>query len=76
MKMAKILCGIQSHSSTHPCCWCKIDSKNLNKIGQPRTLKTLKKDYEAFVESGADKMKAKEFKNVIHQSLISADSEK
>ena len=66
MQMANILCGIQTHSSTHPCCWFKIDSKNLNKTGQPRIPETLKKDYEAFFESGADNLKAKEFKNVIH----------
>ena len=54
----------------------ELYSKNLNKTSQPRTVETLKKDYEAFVESGADKMKAKELRNVIHQSLVSSDSEK
>ena len=29
MKVANILCGIQSHSSCHPCCWCDITSDNL-----------------------------------------------
>ena len=76
MKMANILSGIQSHSSAHPCCWCNIDSKSLNKTGQPRTFERLNKDYEAFVETGANYMKAKEFKNVNYQSLISSDSEK
>ena len=76
MKIANILFAIQSHSSTHPYSWCKIEFKNLNKSGLPRTLKTLKKDYEAFVGSGADNMKAEKYKNVIHQSLISSDSEK
>ena len=59
MKMANTLCGIQSHSSIQLYCWSNIDSKNLNKTGRPRTLETLKKDYEAIVESGAGNMKAK-----------------
>ena len=24
MKLANILCGIMSHGSRHPCCWCEI----------------------------------------------------
>ena len=37
MNVANILCGIQFYSSTHPCCWCNSNSKNLNKTGQPRS---------------------------------------
>ena len=28
MKLANILCGLQSHASTHPCSWCNTESKH------------------------------------------------
>ena len=27
LKLANILCGIQSHSGKHPCCWCEAELK-------------------------------------------------
>ena len=28
LKLVNITCGIQSHSSKHPCCWCGLESTN------------------------------------------------
>ena len=34
LKLA-LLCGIQSHSSKHPCCWFNVSSLNLQNCGHP-----------------------------------------
>ena len=75
MKTANIVCGVQSHSSMHPCCWCDTDSKNLNLSGSPQTIESLKKHHKAFIESWADLKKAKAFKNV-HSPILTSSCEK
>ncbi len=75
LKMANIICGIQSHSSKHPCCWCNIDSDNLSECGTSRSFGSMKEKLEAFVAAGSDTKSAKNFDNVIHPPLINmADS--
>ena len=39
MKVANLLCGIQSHLSLHP--WCDISSENLKFKGKPRTIESM-----------------------------------
>ena len=38
MKMANIFFGIQSHSSSHLCTWCDVESKQIANSGNLRTL--------------------------------------
>lgn len=73
LKMANIICGIQSHSSKHPCCWCNIDSDNLSECGTSRSFGSIKERFEAYVAAGSDTKSAKDFDNVIHPPLIKMD---
>ena len=43
IKLTNILCRLQSYASTHPCTWCKIDSKNLSCCGFLRKIGSLLK---------------------------------
>lgn len=76
MKVANLLCGIQSHSSKHPCCWCNISSENLSSCGESRTFGSIKQSFSNFISSGAQIKFAKNFENVIHQPLINFEDEK
>ena len=40
--MANIICGIQSHSRKHTCCWCNLDSDNLLECGTSRSFGSMK----------------------------------
>ena len=70
LKVANILCGIQAHSSKHPCCWCNVSSDSLQNCGSPRTFQTLADQYHNFIAAGGQLSKAKEFDNVVHPSLL------
>ena len=69
--MANILCGLQAHSSAHPCYWCDIDSKNQENSGNLRALGSLKARLRFFRNSGSILVKAKMTGNVIHEPIIS-----
>jgi hypothetical protein len=74
MKVANILCGIQSHSSSHPCCWCDITSDNLQSKGKPRTIESIRTQFQLYTaHSRGNKLQAKKFLNVIHEPLIQAE---
>ncbi|XP_065641664.1 uncharacterized protein LOC105847267 isoform X1 [Hydra vulgaris] len=70
LKLANILCGIQSHSSKHPCCWCDVSSLNLQNCGSPRTFGEIRRQHFEFINAGGDTRKSKEFKNIIHVPLV------
>ena len=72
--MANIICGIQSHSSKHPCCWCDVGSDNLLECGSLRSFGTLKERYAEFIANGLDLDFAKIFANVIHSPLINMNN--
>ena len=76
MKLANIICGIQSHSSKPPCCWCNIESTNLNNCGQLRTFGTIREQHQKFILSGADLKKSKEFENAVHPPILRFSDEK
>ena len=48
LKVANILCGLQSHASKHPCCYCEIDKDNLANLGELRTFGSLRLHAQAF----------------------------
>ena len=70
LKLANILCGIQSHSSKHPCCWCEAENPNLIRCGHPRTFGQIRKQFAEFMKSGGDIRKSRDFKNVVHLPLL------
>ena len=48
LKAVNIICGIQSHSSKHPCCYCDIDSENLISCGKDRTFGSIRSNAQQF----------------------------
>ena len=75
LKLANILCGLQAHSSSHPCTWCNVDNKSLEMAGTLRTLGSLRESFESFMNSGSIYAKAKETGNVVHLPIISGSNE-
>ena len=71
LKLANILCGLQAHSSSHPCSWCSIDFTNLEKAGALRTLGSLRESYKSFLSAGSILAKAKHTGNVVHPPFLS-----
>ena len=61
MKVANIICGLQTHSSMHPCTWCDVKSKCLAKSGNLQTLGSIKSSLESFQQSGGVVANAKLF---------------
>ena len=70
MSLANIICGIQSHSSKHPYCWCDVKSDDLKEQGNLRNFRSIRMQYKAFIEKENGKMCAKDFHNVIHNPLF------
>ena len=70
IKIANIICGIQSHSSMHPCCWHDIPSKSLCHTGSPRAIEYLNAYHRVFTDSGADMKNAKAYSNALKMSFI------
>ena len=70
MKLANIICSVQSLSSKHPCCWCDVKSDDLKGQGTPRNFRSIRMQYKAFIEKEKGKMCAKDFLNVVHNQLF------
>ena len=70
LKLANILCGLQAHSSSHPCSWCSIDFTNLE-AGALRTLGSLRESYKSFLSAGSILAKAKHTDNVVRPPILS-----
>ena len=71
MKVANIICGLQTHSSMHSCTWSDIKSKCLAESGNLRTLGSIKSSIESFQQSGGVVANAKLFGNIIRKPIIS-----
>jgi len=77
MQLANIICGIQSHSSKHPCCWCNVSSDKLAEKGALRTLRSISEKYFEFMrETGGDLSLAKNYENAVHTPLLYPDEPK
>jgi hypothetical protein len=82
LKMANILCGLQSHSSAYPCMFCECPKKefsNIKKINinwKLRTIGEIKKqaqDYENKRRVYNPKASAKDFKSCVHSPMIQGE---
>ncbi len=75
LKVANLLCGIQSHSSKHPCCYCDVNSEFLEECGQYRTFGSIRTLSRMFRESKSKD--AKQFYNCTKEPiLLEEDSSK
>ena len=70
LKLCNILLGLMSHSSLHPCCWCDVEKNKMNSKGSQRTIASLKNLFWTYLDDGAEKQKAKYYRNVIHLPLF------
>ena len=66
--------GLSGAAGYHPCLYCTATKDDIQRppptINEKRTLASLAREHLAFVASGADKKKAKSFKNVINSALL------
>ena len=76
LKLANILCGIQSHSSKHPCCWCDASSPNLQNCSHLRFFGEIRRQHSKFIRAGVDLRKSKDFKNVVHLPILDFPDDK
>ena len=74
LKLANVLCGLQSHASKFPCTWCEA-TQPWSKPCQPRTLGRIRKMVQAYRNSGSQLKKASDFLNCIHEPLMSGEDE-
>lgn len=75
LKLANIMAGLMSHSSSFPCTWCDIDKKNLCKRGNLRTIENISKNYEDWKNAGANKKQARNYKCSINLPIFSSLSD-
>ena len=50
MRLSNTICGIQSYSSKHPCCWCDVKSDELKGHGTPRNFRSIRMQYKALID--------------------------
>lgn len=76
LKLCNILCGLSTHSSSHPCTWCDVNKTELDKCGeQYRTLGSCLDYYNDWVQHGSKKKDAKNYKNCINPPIFSGDKD-
>ena len=68
LKLINIAVGIMSHSSKHPCPFCKW-VKNTQSTAKLRTFEGILEHFEAWERDGAQKEKAKHFFNCVRKPL-------
>lgn len=73
LKLANIMVGIMSHSSSHPCTWCNARKGFLEQQGVDRTIGTIRSNYKAWRDAGSNLKTAKNFNNCIHEPIFAAN---
>lgn len=73
LKLANILLGIMSHSSSYPCTWCFCENNNLENVGSPRTIGNCTSYFEAWRNAGSTIKNAKNYKNCINLPVFTGD---
>ena len=68
LKLQNVMCGMQSHGSTHPCVYC--EGCKPWEPSKPRTMGSLREHYENYESAPPSKKIPKDFKNVIHPPLF------
>ena len=69
LKLQNVMCGMQGHSATHPCCYCE-GSKPWDEPAALRTFGSLREDAEAFAAAEDKDKIPKNFNNVVHPPLF------
>ena len=74
LKVANLLCGLQSHSSTQPCTWCRGKSPWKNPAPH-RTLGSLRENAAEFQSIENNAKNAKFYFNVVCEPLLDGEDE-
>ena len=71
--------GLSGARGKYPCLWCLTTSDDIQTVSQgpieDRTLTSIHKDHEKYLEAGNKKMLAKQFHNCIRQPLMDIEIE-
>lgn len=70
LKLANILLGLMSHSSTHPCTWCDQKKTDLHSKGTLRTLGNIREKFWNWHSSNGTTSNAKLYGNVVHLPIL------
>ena len=70
LKLANIICGLQAHSSAHPCTWCESSAKDLLNQGKLRTFQSLDQNVSLFNAAGSNIKRARDCMNVVHSPVF------
>ncbi|CAH1113805.1 unnamed protein product [Psylliodes chrysocephalus] len=73
LKLANILLGITSHSSSYPCTWCFSENNNLENVGLRRTIGNCTNYFEAWRNAGSIMKNSKNYKNCVNLSVFTGD---
>ena len=76
MKLAIIICNIQSHSSKQRCCWCDIKSTKLINCGSLRIFGGKKNKHKEFINANENLKKTKGLQNAVHLPLLKFPDQK
>lgn len=71
LKLANILVGIMSHSSSFPCTWCFAGKENLDTCGEKRTMDNCRKNYVEWEKINFKKSLAKKYRNCSNAPVLS-----
>lgn len=73
LKLANILAGLMTHSSSYPCTWCTAFHGKLDVCGEYRTIGSCLKNYSDWLNADGLKKNSKNFKNCINPPLFEGD---
>ena len=71
LKVANLLCGLQSHASSHPCCWCEAGPP-FTTPASLRTIGSISQQAQGFASDGSRSSTARHYCNSIHAPLLVA----
>lgn len=76
LKMANLILGLQSHGSKHPCAFCDAENPRSAsdwKVGELRTLGSIRRNLQNWRDSGSVPSRAKEFFNCVSAPLFNGE---
>lgn len=75
LKVANIIFGLMSHTSSHPCTWCLSKRISLDTIGEMRTIARCNENFKEFNDANKIKKNPKKFHNSVNMPIVQSDKE-
>lgn len=70
LKLANVLCGLQSHGAHHPCCYCEGTSGIWESDARMRTVRNIRENYVSWIKSGGNLVDCKHYHNCVKEPLL------